>query len=138
MSTNLNDVRKQLAAKKKEMEELKKQERALKVAPKVSLLTDAILNDDEACEVLDSFTNDEVRALAAQLVKSFGDIVEEAGPELEEIRQKKAEKEARRKARKTQGNTTAAHEYDDSTESETESVNRPYMGGNNSQWNGGI
>lgn len=136
--SDLRNARRLFEQKRKEQEAAAAELRRLEAEPKLEIFDTEMIRDEKICEVLASYRKDEVRVLAKTFVENFEDILAKSMPEIEKLRQMKAEKQARRKARMQQQNDEVNDEaYEEAvsetyvdTNVESEEAMIPVYGGN--------
>lgn len=125
---NLKAARAELEAKRKEAAALERELRRAEAEPLVEVVKQAILDDEAACEFLHSLgCKDAVKIIGKLVAESLPDAEEECSDELEKLRRKRANKEARRKEREAEKAKTVAIVAGENAESEAAQALR--MGG---------
>lgn len=91
---------KEIAEYEKKIAELKLEEAKENLQPVLDVICDEILRDNDAVNALSGLAKDEVKAVAKVLAGYATVAVDEAAPEIEKIREKRARQSAARKARR--------------------------------------
>ena len=117
---DLRSVKAELEAKRKEAAALERELRRAEAEPLVEVVKQAILDDEAACEFLCSLGGKEaVRIIGKLVAESLPDAEEECAADLEQLRQKKNAKAARRKERQEKRAGTAITVASENAEGET-------------------
>lgn len=117
--SGVKSIRAELAKMRKQMEQKEAELRREEVYPLLDSFTDGILDDSEICEKLSEYKKDEMLVLAKHFVLNFDRIARESAAEIKQLRDKKAERAAKRKAAKQSGgnvvtptqNTSSYNDY---------------------------
>lgn len=92
-------LKEQLEQKKKEIKELERQMKLEAAKDVVAVVTKAITDDEHVNEVLGDYTAEEGQIIGKRVVANIDEMVEKSQDEIKALREKKAEREARRKER---------------------------------------
>ena len=92
-------LKQKLEQAKANVKELERQMRLAAAKDTVAAMTKVIDEDEHVSEVLSDYTAEEGKIIGQRIVKNFDRLVEKSQDEIKALREKKAEREAKRKAR---------------------------------------
>lgn len=93
----LRDVSLELARMEREMKAKEAEYFRTKAKPLIKIFDDVMGNNAEFCKKITKFNREDVRVIVNWIVKNFDTILEDAKPELEEVRVKREKRIAKRK-----------------------------------------
>ena len=93
----LKDVFLELARMQREMKAKEAEYFRTKAKPLIKIFDDVMGNNTEFCKKITEFNREDIRVIVNWIVKNFDTILENAKPELEEVRVKREKRIAKRK-----------------------------------------